>query len=39
MPLTLNSALSTLKPSGIRQFARLAHETPGCISLTLGEPG
>ncbi|MGN0071096.1 MAG: pyridoxal phosphate-dependent aminotransferase [Atopobiaceae bacterium] len=39
MPLSLNSALSTLKPSGIRQFAQLAKATPGCISLTLGEPG
>lgn len=39
MPLAINSALSTLKPSGIRQFATLARNTPGCISLTLGEPG
>ncbi len=39
MAMTLNNALDHLKPSGIRQFSRLAAETPGCISLTLGEPG
>ena len=39
MPLDLNEALSGLKPSGIRRFSALAKETPGCISLTLGEPG
>ena len=35
----LNQVLTELKPSGIRVFARLAANTPGTISLTLGEPG
>ena len=39
MPLTLNSALDDLRPSGIRRFSALAAQTPGCVSLTLGEPG
>ena len=39
MPLPLNSALKSLKPSGIRRFSQLAAATPGCVSLTLGEPG
>lgn len=39
MALTLNSRLSELKLSGIRRFNQLARETPGCVSLTLGEPG
>ncbi|MBP3892427.1 MAG: pyridoxal phosphate-dependent aminotransferase [Atopobiaceae bacterium] len=39
MPLTLNTALNDLQPSGIRRFSALAAQTPGCISLTLGEPG
>lgn len=39
MALTLNSQLPLLKLSGIRRFNQLARETPGCISLTLGEPG
>lgn len=39
MSLALNSALDDLRPSGIRRFSALAAETPGCISLTLGEPG
>ncbi|MCH3957091.1 MAG: aminotransferase class I/II-fold pyridoxal phosphate-dependent enzyme [Olsenella sp.] len=39
MPLSLNSALDDLKLSGIRRFSSLAAQTPGCISLTLGEPG
>ena len=39
MPLVLNEALSNLRPSGIRRFSALAQATPGCISLTLGEPG
>lgn len=34
----LNSAVFDLRRSAIREFARLAKETPGCISLTLGEP-
>ena len=34
----MNSAVFDLKRSAIREFARLAKETPGCISLTLGEP-
>ena len=38
MPLTLNSTLDSLKPSGIRRFSAMAKATPGCISLTLGEP-
>ena len=39
MPLPLNSALDRLQLSGIRKFAALAKEVPGCISLTMGEPG
>lgn len=39
MPLSLNSALDDLRLSGIRRFSSLAAQTPGCISLTLGEPG
>lgn len=38
MSLALNSTLSSLKPSGIRRFSAMAKATPGCISLTLGEP-
>lgn len=34
----LAQTLHTLKRSAIREFARMARETPGCISLTLGEP-
>ena len=34
----LNSAVYSLKRSAIREFSRLAKETPGCVSLTLGEP-
>ena len=34
----MNSSVFDLKRSAIREFARLAKETPGCISLTLGEP-
>ena len=34
----LNSAVFDLRRSAIREFSRLAKETPGCISLTLGEP-
>ena len=35
---TLNTALYSARPSAIREFSRLARETPGCVSLTLGEP-
>lgn len=38
MALTLNTALDGLRLSGIRRFSALAKSTPGCISLTLGEP-
>ena len=38
MPLTLNTQLDQLLLSGIRRFSALAKATPGCISLTLGEP-
>ena len=34
----MNSSVFDLKRSSIREFAKLAKETPGCISLTLGEP-
>ena len=34
----MNQAVFSLKRSAIREFARLAKETPGCVSLTLGEP-
>lgn len=36
---SLNARLDTLVPSGIRRYAAMAREVPGCISLTLGEPG
>ncbi len=39
MPLSLNAALDDLRLSGIRRFSALAAQTPGCVSLTLGEPG
>jgi aspartate/methionine/tyrosine aminotransferase len=39
MPLTLNGQLGKLQLSGIRRFNQMARQTPGCISLTLGEPG
>ena len=39
MSLQLNTALSELRPSAIRRFSALAAQTPGCVSLTLGEPG
>ncbi len=38
MALSMNEALSTVTPSGIRKFNALAKCTPGCILLTLGEP-
>ena len=34
----LNSALYRAKRSAIREFSRMAKETPGCVGLTLGEP-
>lgn len=34
----LNSAIYNAKRSAIRQYSALAKSTPGCISLTLGEP-
>ena len=34
----LNSAVYDVKRSAIREFSRMAKETPGCIGLTLGEP-
>ena len=39
MALTINPRLQRLAPSGIRRFSALAAATPGCVSLTLGEPG
>lgn len=38
MRLPMNSALATLKPSGIRRINALSAQTPGCIALALGEP-
>lgn len=34
----MNNAIYSVKRSAIREFNRMARETPGCISLTLGEP-
>ena len=34
----LNTAVYGAKRSAIREYSRLAAETPGCIRLTLGEP-
>lgn len=34
----LNAALYGAKRSAIREYSRMAKETPGCLSLTLGEP-
>lgn len=36
--LPLNDHLSAMTLSGIRRFTALAAQTPGCISLALGEP-
>ena len=36
--IPLNSNLSALKRSPIRLFTNLARQTPGCASLTIGEP-
>lgn len=38
MPYHMNRVVEQLEPSQIRVFANLAAQTPGCISLTLGEP-
>lgn len=38
MTLTMNDALATLAPSGIRRITALAKQKPGCVLLTLGEP-
>ena len=38
MTTLLKKPLQHLSGSGIREFARLAQEKEGCISLTLGEP-
>lgn len=35
---SLNEALKGAKHSAIREFSNLAKNTPGCVSLTLGEP-
>lgn len=34
----LNPNVHSLKRSAIREFSKLAADTPGCIRLTLGEP-
>ena len=36
--IPLNQNLTGLKRSQIRVFTNLARETPGCVSLTIGEP-
>lgn len=36
--MSLNTALMAARPSAIRAYNALAKKTPGCISLTLGEP-
>ena len=36
--IPLNSNLSTLQRSGIRQFTNLAKTVPDCVMLTIGEP-
>jgi aspartate/methionine/tyrosine aminotransferase len=38
MSLTLNNRLQAVGTSRIRAFNTLAKQTPGCISLTIGEP-
>ena len=38
MKSKLNAALFEVKKSAIREFNKLAKSTPGCVSLTLGEP-
>ncbi|MEA4964765.1 MAG: aminotransferase class I/II-fold pyridoxal phosphate-dependent enzyme [Oscillospiraceae bacterium] len=34
----LNAAVYGARRSAIREFSRMAKETPGCVALTLGEP-
>ena len=34
----MNDYVNQLIPSGIRRFTALAKATPGCVSLTIGEP-
>lgn len=34
----MNDAVLAARRSAIREFSRMARETPGCIALTLGEP-
>ena len=34
----MNNYVNQLIPSGIRRFTAMAKATPGCISLTIGEP-
>ena len=34
----ISDTLLQLQPSGIRRFTTLAQQTPGCCSLTIGEP-
>ena len=34
----LNTAMYGARRSAIREFSRLAAQTPGCVRLTLGEP-
>ena len=36
--ISLNQNLAALKRSQIRTFTNLAKQTPGCVSLTIGEP-
>ncbi len=36
--MEMNRAVAGMKPSGIRRITAEARRTPGCISLTLGEP-
>lgn len=38
MELTMNQAVLGVERSGIRVFTQLARQTPGCMTLTLGEP-
>ena len=38
LKLPMNEAVSQIQLSGIRRFNALARQTPGCLSLTLGEP-
>ena len=38
MKLTLNSAVTEVELSGIRQFTYLVRDTPGACALTIGEP-